>query len=100
MNQLTEALAVLEMHLQSDPESVMAPVVAAARAYVRDWITCPTCNGNGLYSPTVDGSLICPGCVDGLAPSAGLIVRIAEEVDLDTYTVTAVLLASRREGEG
>lgn len=54
-------------HRPDMPLDVIDARTRAARAYVGDWIVCPTCDGEA-----------CPDCVDGYQPSPELIERGAK----------------------
>lgn len=65
-------------------------LLEAARAYVADWQTCPTCNGEGLLraaSIPHDPVSVCPDCVDGMTPSPERLRRAVEWLQADMDSV-------------
>ena len=108
---LSEALADVEdLADGSEPDSFWA-LVGAARKWEkaqRDWVSCPTCEGDGVVMPTNEfepDEQPCPGCVGGLVPSAELVERVAERLKTEVSNggwmetsefVRFILLASRQ----
>lgn len=94
-HEINEALAKYDDHVAKRGYATaedMATVADAARAYVRDWIPCPTCGGSGRWSGKVEsgesGLVRCPDCVDGMIPSPES-VRIAHDLLLDLVLVNS-----------
>lgn len=119
IEQVNEALALSDDEIigliYHDDGKLQRALISKARAYVRGWETCPTCEGSGqltLVSPgprpedAREVARSCPDCVDGMVPGPQLVERAAqpladndgiEVLDWHRDLARAVLLASRRE---
>ena len=106
VEQINEALARWDRNKYHE-NHVWHELAEAARDHLTclgDWVTCPTCNGDGTYVEEYEQGYEtplrvtkpCPYCVDGLVPSPELVERIKEETRFGDKVIKMILLASRQ----